>query len=468
MQLEQHLINTTVICGPIDGKPDFYGEGIRIGIYLQWISAWLTMALGPDQVQDVYGVNSIFLFAVIIATISASLSDTIDLLPVEMFIMLQIAFGFFVTTLSIFGLRVQLFGPKRLQKLGKDISKLWSAWKTSPVVTPAARQTPNPDDLAETGGNVTRRPGVSIYRTSTRVGTGNANETRLAPHENAVRPAAGTAKIRPATAAQQQDPGDGHMPEPAKRSKPSFFNQVMDWILQSLYPVTIPMGALAFLKFDLLSWSGVLWRSGISATLAGFNLNFWWSFNPSPSSGPSDCSSRIFMFANVPINDGQLVSFFRAMSIIIVVLAFPPAAFLVLTLVRLLGFMVMCVVRELFYRAARSASPDAEQRIRQRLERINSLLQRAPELKIGNFVVEGISIGIASRFRLGLSVPVLGGVGGLGGFNGIFIEFLQFFSATDAKDFHWSDIWRIYATLGSEKPTIEEKQKENTEKDKTR
>ncbi len=174
------------------------------------------------------------------------------------------------------------------------------------------------------------------------------------------------------------------------------------------------------------------------------------------------------MFANVPINDGQLVSFFRAMSIIIVVLAFPPAAFLVLTLVRLLGFMVMCVVRELFYRAARSASPDAEQRIRQRLERINSLLQRAPELKIGNFVVEGISIGIASRFRLGLSVPVLGGVGGLGGFNGIFIEFLQFFSATDAKDFHWSDIWRIYATLGSEKPTIEEKQKENTEKDKTR
>ena len=465
MHLEQRSINTTVICGPIDGKPDFYGEGIRIGIYLQWISAWLTMALGPGQVQDVYGINSIFLFAVIIATISASLSDNVDLLSVEIFIMLQIAFGFFVTTLSIFGLRVQLFGPKRLQKLGKDISKFRSAWKKSQVVTPTARQAPNPDNLAEAGGNVMRSPGISIYRTSTRVGTGKASETQPAARDNAAQPVAGT---RPATATQQQQPGgDSHQPKRAKRIDISFFNPVGDWFEKSLYPVTIPIGALAFLKFDRLSWSGVLWRSGISATLAGFNLNFWWIGIPIPSSGSSDCSSRIFMFANAPIDDGHLVWFFRSMSIIIVVLAIPPAAFLVLTLVRLLFFIVMCVSRELFYRAARSASPDADKRIRHRLEKINELFQRVPELKIGNFVVEGISIGITSSFRSGYSVPVLGGIGGLGGLNGIFIEFLQFFSAADAKDFHWSDIWRIYATLASEKTTIEKKHKEKIKHDKT-
>ena len=155
------------------------------------------------------------------------------------------------------------------------------------------------------------------------------------------------------------------------------------------------------------------------------------------------------------------------MSIIIVVLAVPPAAFLVLTLVRLLVFILMCVSRELFYRAARSASPDADKRIRDRLEKINDLFQRVPELKIGNFVVEGISIGITSSFRSGYSVPVLGGIGGLGGLNGIFIDFLQFFSAADAKDFHWSDIWRIYATLASEKTTVEKKHKEKIKKDKT-
>lgn len=55
----------------IDGNGDLYGLGVRIGVYCQWVSSWIRMLVDEESIEDVHGVNAIFVFAVIIATILA-------------------------------------------------------------------------------------------------------------------------------------------------------------------------------------------------------------------------------------------------------------------------------------------------------------------------------------------------------------------------------------------------------------
>ncbi|KAK3941428.1 hypothetical protein QBC46DRAFT_407307 [Diplogelasinospora grovesii] len=73
------------------------------------------MLIEPGSVQAVHSLNSGFLFAVLIATIFAASSSSVHL--IEVYIMLQICFGYFVTTMSVFGLRFQLLGPNRVMEL---------------------------------------------------------------------------------------------------------------------------------------------------------------------------------------------------------------------------------------------------------------------------------------------------------------------------------------------------------------
>jgi hypothetical protein len=105
----------TGTCGPIDGNPDFYGLGIRIGIYLQWISTWLSLLVDPNSAQSTYDGNSVFVFAIAIATIVAIQSDATR--PIEIYIMLQITIGFFATSLSTMGVRFYFLSPDRLAQL---------------------------------------------------------------------------------------------------------------------------------------------------------------------------------------------------------------------------------------------------------------------------------------------------------------------------------------------------------------
>ena len=106
---------STTLCPPIDGNSDLYGLGIRVGVYLQWFSSWFSMLVEPASAQDIHEVNSVFVFAMITATTIAAASA--NLLPVEGYIMLQFSFGYFFTTMSIIGVRVQVMSPRRLAEL---------------------------------------------------------------------------------------------------------------------------------------------------------------------------------------------------------------------------------------------------------------------------------------------------------------------------------------------------------------
>jgi len=111
------LIHRTVsqACGTFQGNSDLYGLGIRLGVYLQWISSWFVQMLNPNGIMVTHDANSIFVLAVLIAMISATARH--DIKPIESYIMLLICFGYFFTILSLFGVRVQFANPKDLSKL---------------------------------------------------------------------------------------------------------------------------------------------------------------------------------------------------------------------------------------------------------------------------------------------------------------------------------------------------------------
>ncbi|KAJ5537712.1 hypothetical protein N7494_007191 [Penicillium frequentans] len=101
-------------CTSLEGNPDLYGLGIRIGIYLQWISACISLLLDPESAQSTYDVNSIFVFAILVATIIAAQQGAAR---IEMYLMLQFMLGSFITSMSTLGIRLWLMSPDRLAQI---------------------------------------------------------------------------------------------------------------------------------------------------------------------------------------------------------------------------------------------------------------------------------------------------------------------------------------------------------------
>ena len=86
----------------LTGDPSFYGLGIRIGIYLQWISSLLTNNLIPSGVSDSLDTNSIFLLAIFIVIAKATKSVGAEPLPgtIGGLMMLQTCFGYATSVIS--------------------------------------------------------------------------------------------------------------------------------------------------------------------------------------------------------------------------------------------------------------------------------------------------------------------------------------------------------------------------------
>jgi hypothetical protein len=109
------------LCEGFPGNPDLYGLGIRCGVYLQWVSTWLSISFEPQSAQETHSVNSIFVLAILIAVVQAASSSSLR--PIEAIIMLQICYGYLFTVMSIFGLRIQLLGYARTARLAEAIEK---------------------------------------------------------------------------------------------------------------------------------------------------------------------------------------------------------------------------------------------------------------------------------------------------------------------------------------------------------
>ncbi|MCJ1377565.1 hypothetical protein MMC17_000660 [Xylographa soralifera] len=88
----------------VDGNPDFYGLGIRIGIYLQWVTAFLSNHLLREAIDSNLITNTIFLLALFVATAVATADDTVQ--TSELVVLLHLCSGFLFSILSIWGHRI--------------------------------------------------------------------------------------------------------------------------------------------------------------------------------------------------------------------------------------------------------------------------------------------------------------------------------------------------------------------------
>jgi hypothetical protein len=85
------------------GNPDIYGLGIRVGIYLQLVSSLIANRFVMEAVGDSSDTNTIFIFAVFLAAVTATVQGTLQ--PIEIVVLLYIVYSFFLTAWSMFGFR---------------------------------------------------------------------------------------------------------------------------------------------------------------------------------------------------------------------------------------------------------------------------------------------------------------------------------------------------------------------------
>ncbi|KAL1858996.1 hypothetical protein Daus18300_009754, partial [Diaporthe australafricana] len=92
----------------IEGNPDFYGLGIRIGIYLQYLTAFGANLFLKEAIDGNLTTNTIFLLALLVATLVATVQG--DVQTTEIVVLLQLSFGFIFSILSIWGHRTRAPG----------------------------------------------------------------------------------------------------------------------------------------------------------------------------------------------------------------------------------------------------------------------------------------------------------------------------------------------------------------------
>lgn len=108
-------------CPNIEGNSDFYGLGIRVGIYLQWFSSWISNSVNPSAAATNHDTNTVFLCALLIATAVAFADGSLQL--VEKYLLLLLSSGFFCTVLSFLGLRLHFLQPSALRAFHRALRK---------------------------------------------------------------------------------------------------------------------------------------------------------------------------------------------------------------------------------------------------------------------------------------------------------------------------------------------------------
>ncbi|KAI1090114.1 hypothetical protein F5B19DRAFT_336883 [Rostrohypoxylon terebratum] len=266
-----------LICEAIEGNPDFYGLGIRIGVYLQWTTAWVSLLVDPLSAQSVYDVNSVFVFAILVATMIATFANNPTIEPVETYIMLQFSLGFFLTTLSTFGLRLHLLRPSSVAQFLHHLNALGRAVR----------------------GSLQNSSGPSIM-----------------------------------------------------------------WRLSS----KLPLNYVSPLKPYHLSWSGVFWRTTTICMLTTVNIWLWFASQPNYRLANQTCDPPFVFFFSRQQLSGAIVGFFKTVSIMIAIIVAPPFFVLCQLALRILNHTIMALYRDYLH----SMVPEAPQRLRQPLDRINS------------------------------------------------------------------------------------------------
>ena len=262
-------------CPGFEGNSDFYGLGIRIGIYLQWSSAWISNSINPSGAAANHDANTVFLIALLVAFAVALGNGSLRL--VEAYVMLLLSSGFFFTSVSFLGLRIYLWQPSTISAMREGTLAMLRTFfeKIEKLVLQAKQQSATETTQMS-----------SLTRTS---------------------------------------------------SLPMAILNM--WIAPTRYPKQkiggiervkmLSLGAASKIKHPAFSWGGVAARAAVG-TLA-FSLSIWLWFGSSTRLTPGGrCDAEAYFFGVREIS-GSLLIFFRVASIMLAV----PIIWLLLCLINI-------------------------------------------------------------------------------------------------------------------------------------
>ena len=105
------------------GNSDFYGLGVRLGIYFSWLTSWIANNFLPSEMSGSFDTNSIFLSA--IGLVGLYYSAKYDINIIDALILLTLACGFMFSVMSIWGYRTMYY-----KKEGPNGKSHFGGWGT--------------------------------------------------------------------------------------------------------------------------------------------------------------------------------------------------------------------------------------------------------------------------------------------------------------------------------------------------
>jgi hypothetical protein len=109
--------------GPLDCTTDFsndyYGFGVRLGVYFSWLSSYFANLLLPSEIAGSLDTNSIFLLALIASLFNGTHLRQIQ--QIDALIIMQLSSGFLFSSFSIWGYRTSYYekeGPAAIKRFG--------------------------------------------------------------------------------------------------------------------------------------------------------------------------------------------------------------------------------------------------------------------------------------------------------------------------------------------------------------
>ncbi|KYG41180.1 hypothetical protein M433DRAFT_116039, partial [Acidomyces richmondensis BFW] len=82
---------------------DYYGLGVRIGVYCTWISSWIANLFVPSEIAGALDANAIFLVALMISMFHGSATHT--LAYIDGLILMQLCAGYLSCIYNGLGIR---------------------------------------------------------------------------------------------------------------------------------------------------------------------------------------------------------------------------------------------------------------------------------------------------------------------------------------------------------------------------
>lgn len=106
-----------------DFSNDYYGFGVRLGVYFSWLSSYFANLLLPSEIAGSLDTNSIFLLALIASLFNGTHLREIQ--QIDALIIMQLSSGFLFSSFSIWGYRTSYY-----QKEGPAAMKRFGGWGT--------------------------------------------------------------------------------------------------------------------------------------------------------------------------------------------------------------------------------------------------------------------------------------------------------------------------------------------------